>query len=172
MGSSFCFIWGVLGFAFFSQKDPSKLEWFFLGKNRKKAWRVAPLHIFWTVWKKRNRLAFKDESLSIQRLKHSFILTFWAKAKLFIDDYPLTIANFLTGWVLSRFVVLGCLYLLVLLNAGVQVLYSLSRFFSVSFIYEISFTYQKNLHLIITLTSSSMILQLLHQALVGTFLNV
>ena len=73
------------------------LSWngFFLGKNRKKAWRAAPLHIFWTVWKERNRLAFKDESLSIQRLKYSFILTLWAEAKLFIDDCPLTIANFI-----------------------------------------------------------------------------
>ena len=143
MGSSFCFIWGVLGFAFFSQKDPSKLEWFFLGKNRKKAWRVAPLHIFWTVWKKRNRLAFKDESLSIQRLKHSFILTFWAKAKLFIDDYPLTIANFLTGWVLSRFVVFGSLCLLASLKAGVQVLYTQSRYFSVSFLMKFIYLSKK-----------------------------
>ncbi|RVW31827.1 putative ribonuclease H protein [Vitis vinifera] len=73
------------------------LTWngYFLGKNRKKVWRAAPLHIFWTVWKERNRLAFKDESLSIQRLKHSFILTLWAEAKLFIDDCPLTIANFI-----------------------------------------------------------------------------
>ena len=53
------------------------LSWngFFLGKKHK-AWRAAPLHIFWTVWKVRNRLAFKDDSLLIQKLKHSFILTF------------------------------------------------------------------------------------------------
>ncbi|RVW35945.1 hypothetical protein CK203_090578 [Vitis vinifera] len=62
------------------------LSWngFFMAKNRKKVWRAAPLHIFWTVWKERNRLAFKNESVSIQRLKHSFILTLWAEAKLFI----------------------------------------------------------------------------------------
>ncbi|RVX16052.1 putative ribonuclease H protein [Vitis vinifera] len=73
------------------------LSWngFFMGKNRKKVWRVTPLHIFWTVWKERNRLDFKDESVSIKRLKHSFILTLWAEAKLFIDDCPLTIANFI-----------------------------------------------------------------------------
>ena len=43
------------------------LSWngFFLGKKHKKAWRAAPLHIFWTVWKARNRLAFKDDILSI-----------------------------------------------------------------------------------------------------------
>ena len=65
------------------------------------AWRVDPLHIFWTVWKARNRLAFKDDSLSIQRLKHYFILTFWAETKLFIDDCPLTIANFI-DWLGSK----------------------------------------------------------------------
>ena len=79
------------------------LSWngFFMGKNRKKVWRAAPLHIFWTVWKERNRLAFKDESVSIQRLKHSFILTLWAEAKLFIDDCPLTIANVI-DWLGSK----------------------------------------------------------------------
>ena len=101
MGSTFYFIWGVLCIAFFSQRDPSKLEWFFRRQKRKKAWRAAPLHIFWMVWKERNRLAFKDESLSIQRLKRSFILTFWAKAKLFIDDCPLTITNFI-DWLGSK----------------------------------------------------------------------
>ena len=72
-----------------------------MGKNRKKVWRVTPLHIFWTVWKERNRLDFKDESVSIQRLKHSFILTLWAEAKLFIDNCPLTIANFI-DWLGSK----------------------------------------------------------------------
>ena len=48
----------------------------FVGKKRKKVWRVAPLHIFWTIWKARNRLAFKDDMLSIQQLKYSFILFF------------------------------------------------------------------------------------------------
>ena len=70
-------------------------------KKHKKAWRAAPLHIFWTVWKARNRLAFKDESLSIQRLKHSFILTFRVEAKLLIDDCPLIIANFI-DWLGSK----------------------------------------------------------------------
>ena len=79
------------------------LSWngFFVGKKRKKAWRAAPLHIFWTVWKARNRLAFKDDMLSIQRLKHSFILSFWSETKLFIDDCPLTIANFI-DWLGSK----------------------------------------------------------------------
>ena len=62
-----------------------------VGKKRKKVWRAAPLYIF---WKARNRLAFKDDVLSIQRLKYSF-LSFWSKAKLFIVDCPLTIVSFI-----------------------------------------------------------------------------
>ena len=45
----------------------------FMGKKCKKVWRVAPLYIFWTVWKARNRLTFNDDVLSIQRLKYIFV---------------------------------------------------------------------------------------------------
>ncbi|RVX10352.1 hypothetical protein CK203_016077 [Vitis vinifera] len=67
----------------------------FVGKKRRKVWRVAPLYIFWTVWKARNRLAFKDDVLSIQRLKYSFVYSLWSEAKLFIVEYPLTMVNFI-----------------------------------------------------------------------------
>ena len=40
-----------------------------MGKKCRKAWMVAPLCIFWLVWKERNRVAFENEDLSIQRLK-------------------------------------------------------------------------------------------------------
>ena len=65
----------------------------FVGKKRKKVWWAAPLYIFWTVWKARNRLAFKDNVLSIQRLKYSFVLSLWSEAKLFIVDCPSTIVS-------------------------------------------------------------------------------
>ena len=56
----------------------------FVGKRRKKAWQMAPLCIFWSVWKERNRLAFGDEDLSLQRLKYSFVcnLLFWVRGSL------------------------------------------------------------------------------------------
>ena len=56
----------------------------FVGKRRKKAWQMAPLCIFWSVWKERNRLAFGDENLSLQRLKYSFVcnLWFWVRGSL------------------------------------------------------------------------------------------
>ena len=45
----------------------------FVGKRRKKVWQTAHSCLFWTVWKARNRIAFKDDFLSIQNLKYLFI---------------------------------------------------------------------------------------------------
>ena len=36
----------------------------FVGEKRKKIWTFIPLCIFWTVWKERNRLAFRRGSLA------------------------------------------------------------------------------------------------------------
>ena len=59
-----------------------------MGKKKKKVWRADPLCIFWTVWKVRNKIAFEDDVLSIQRLKSSFIYFLWSETKLFIKDGP------------------------------------------------------------------------------------
>ena len=45
----------------------------FVGKKRKKVWKSISLCIFWTVWKERNRLAFRGGALNIQKLKNSFV---------------------------------------------------------------------------------------------------
>ena len=45
-----------------------------VGRKRKRIWTSIPLCIFWTVWKERNRLAFRGDSLAIQKLKNSFFL--------------------------------------------------------------------------------------------------
>ena len=37
----------------------------FVGKKRKNIWNSIPLCIFWTVWKKRNILAFRGGSLAV-----------------------------------------------------------------------------------------------------------
>ena len=74
---------------------------FFVGKKRKTAWRESPLCIFQTVWKTRNRIAFEDEVLSIQRLKTSFLNSLWPGTKLFIKDGPSTFLEFM-DWVGSH----------------------------------------------------------------------
>ena len=66
----------------------------FVGKKRKEVWRAGPLCIFWTVWKARNKIAFEEKVLSIQRLKEFL----WSEMKLFIKDDPLTLVDFI-DWV-------------------------------------------------------------------------
>ncbi|RVX23098.1 putative ribonuclease H protein [Vitis vinifera] len=57
----------------------------FVGRKRKKVWKSIPLFIFWTIWKERNRLAFKGGVLAFQKLKTSFVYNFWGWAKVYID---------------------------------------------------------------------------------------
>ena len=73
----------------FSWKDP------FVGKKRKKIWNSIPLYIFWTVWKKRNRLAFRGGVLDIQKLKNSFVCTLWSWARVFIGEESSSLLGFL-----------------------------------------------------------------------------
>ncbi|RVW95701.1 hypothetical protein CK203_031580 [Vitis vinifera] len=41
----------------------------FVGKRRKKAWQMAPLCIFWSVWKERNRGSLAESHSSLLRLR-------------------------------------------------------------------------------------------------------
>ena len=50
------------------------------------------------VWKTRNKISFKEEVLSIQRLRSSFVYFLWSEMKLFIKDGPSTLVDFI-GWV-------------------------------------------------------------------------
>ena len=60
----------------------------------KKAWMTAPLCLIWTVWKERNRIAFDNEELSIQRMKNYFVCNFFSWTNLFIDEGLLSLINF------------------------------------------------------------------------------
>ena len=73
----------------------------FVGKKRKKIWKSIPLYIFWTVWKERNRLAFRGGVLAIQKLKNSFICNLWCWARMYIGGEPLSILGFLE-WLATR----------------------------------------------------------------------
>ena len=54
------------------------LGWFesFVGKKRKKA--LAPLCLFWAMWKERNRITFDNEEFSVHRLKYAFVCSLWS----------------------------------------------------------------------------------------------
>ena len=49
----------------------------FRSKKRKKICKSILLCIFWTVWKERNRLAFKGGVIHIQKLKNFFVCNLW-----------------------------------------------------------------------------------------------
>ena len=70
----------------------------FVGEKRKEVLRASPLCLFWMVWKARNKIAFEEEVLSIQRLRSSFVYFLWSEMKLFIKDGPSTLVDFI-GWV-------------------------------------------------------------------------
>lgn len=40
-----------------------------VGKKRRKVWQAGPSCLFWMVWKAKNEIAFKNDVLSIQKLK-------------------------------------------------------------------------------------------------------
>ncbi|WKA03436.1 hypothetical protein VitviT2T_021543 [Vitis vinifera] len=66
----------------------------FVDKKRGKTWRAAPLSLFWTVWKERNRIVFDNEALSIQRLKNSFVCNIFSWSKSCLDGEPCSLINF------------------------------------------------------------------------------
>ncbi|RVW68652.1 Flowering time control protein FY [Vitis vinifera] len=73
----------------------------FVGRKRKKVWKSIPLFIFWTIWKERNRLAFKGGVLAFQKLKTSFVYNFWGWAKVYIDMESNSLIDFLE-WIASN----------------------------------------------------------------------
>ena len=72
----------------------------FVGKKGSMIWKLIPLCIFLTVWKERNRIAFKNGSLAIQRLKHSFVSTLWGWNSLYIGEETSSLKGFLE-WLAS-----------------------------------------------------------------------
>ncbi|KAJ9704891.1 hypothetical protein PVL29_003103 [Vitis rotundifolia] len=72
----------------------------FVGKKRRKVWNFIPLCIFWTVWKERNRLAFRGGVLNVQKLKNFFVCTLWSWARLYIGEDFSSLIGFLE-WVAS-----------------------------------------------------------------------
>ena len=57
--------------------------------------------LFWVIWKARNKIAFEDSVLSIQRLKTSFVYLLWSETKLLIKGSPSTLIDFI-DWMGSR----------------------------------------------------------------------
>ena len=62
------------------------LQWKVEGFQKKKkiVWHLAPICLFWCIWKECNQRTFKNEELSNQRLKNLFIRTLfeWSRDSL------------------------------------------------------------------------------------------
>ena len=67
----------------------------FVGKMCRVVWNASPLCLFWSVWKARNKIAFEDGVLSLQKLKAFFVYVLWSESKLFIKDDPSTLIDFI-----------------------------------------------------------------------------
>ena len=72
----------------------------FVGKKRKKIWKSIPLYIFWTLWKERNRLAFRGGVIAIQKLKNNFVCNLWCWVRLYSGENSLFLIGFLE-WLAS-----------------------------------------------------------------------
>ena len=77
------------------------MEGVFCRKKRKDVWRAGPLCVFWTIWKARNKRAFEDATLSIQKLKSSFVYFLWAETTLCIKEGTTTLIEFI-DWLGSK----------------------------------------------------------------------
>ena len=73
----------------------------FVGKKGSRIWKSVPLCIFWTVWKERNRIAFTNGSLAVQRLKHSFVSNLWGWNNMYIGEEICSLIGFLE-WLASK----------------------------------------------------------------------
>ncbi|KAJ9692984.1 hypothetical protein PVL29_011901 [Vitis rotundifolia] len=67
----------------------------FVGRKRKRIWNSILLCIFWTVWKERNRLAFRGGHLDIQKLKNSFVCNLWSWARVYMGEETSSLLDFL-----------------------------------------------------------------------------
>ena len=74
---------------------------FNMGKKRIKVWKAAPSCIFWAVWKERNRIAFDNEELSLNRLKNTFVCNLWVWSKPVVNEGSLSLLGFF-DWLGAR----------------------------------------------------------------------
>ena len=60
-----------------------------VNKKRKKVWLAGPFCLFWTIWKPRNRIVFKDEFFfSLERVKTSFVFLLWIETRKIVQGWP------------------------------------------------------------------------------------
>ena len=102
----------------------------FVGKKRKVVWQVRPLCLFWAIWKAKNKIAFEDSVLSIQRLKAFFVYLFTVVGDQIMDKrWSFDLNNFI-DWVGLRWGRRFCVFLIVFgKGVSVSILYFFGSLF-------------------------------------------
>ena len=73
-----------------------------MGKSRRKVWWVATLCLLWMVWKERNKIAFDNEELSIQRMKNYLFVTIGLDLSCVWMNIYIFSQLFFIGWVINE----------------------------------------------------------------------
>ena len=60
----------------------------------KKKKKVAPLCLFWTIWRERNKNAFENRESLDQTFKSSFFYLFWNWARLYSGNGSMSLLDF------------------------------------------------------------------------------
>ena len=56
---------------------------------------AAPICLFWTIWRERNRVTFEDTTPSAHRMKVTFLCTLWSWANFYSVDNTDYLVDFL-----------------------------------------------------------------------------
>ena len=67
---------------------------FWVGKKQREVWQARPC-LFWSGWKARKGVVFRDEIFSTQRLKISFVIPSLVETKLSIVNGLSTLVEFI-----------------------------------------------------------------------------
>lgn len=65
-----------------------------MGKKQEKAKKVAPLRLFFILWKERNRRSFNDIEESDQAMIFNVMSTILEWVRVYIKDHPMSMKGF------------------------------------------------------------------------------
>ena len=68
---------------------------------------MIPYQGNWNLWRERNKVAFENETPSVDRMKALFLNSLWSWAKMYSVDNINSLIDFLLGWGVGE--LMGCL---------------------------------------------------------------
>ena len=83
-----------MGDALFCERSALELRWLLCWQKKEKGLEVAPLCLFWSIWRETNRRAFEKCKSLDQTIKSSFLHLFWSWVRLCIGDGSMSLLDF------------------------------------------------------------------------------